>query len=182
MVEPPQAISALSIGDDAPCIVNAVIEIPKGSATKYEYREDLDRLCIDEGNRSPLPFPADYGFIPHARSQDGDLLDIFVLGSDPRSTGTVVRVRPIGMLDMADDRGQDSKIVGIAVDDEELHCIADIQDVADGVRKAIETFLCAYKRQNGGSLHLQGWHGRERAHAAITAAHSAYVRMSGTVA
>jgi len=74
--------------------VNAVIEIPRGSTTKYEYREDLDLLCIDEANRSTLPFPADYGFIPRARSEDGDLLDIFVLGDCQTSPGAVVSARP----------------------------------------------------------------------------------------
>jgi len=170
----PRALSTISIGDEAPRVVNAVIEIPRGSATKYEYREDLDLLCIDAENRSTLPFPADYGFIPRARSEDGDLLDIFVLRHGQVSPGTVVRARPVGMLDMADASGRDMKIIGIATNDAVLSGVIDIGDVEDEAKGAIEEFLRAYKRENGHFLVLNGWHRRGEACATIAAAASRY--------
>jgi len=151
-------------------LVTAIIEIPRGSATKYEYREDRDALCRDETDRSTLPLPADYGFVPRARSEDGDLLDVFVLEINQAFPGTVVSVRPIGLLDMADDGGRDRKIIGIAEDAEAFAAVTDVRDVDDETREEIERFLIAYKRENGQSLTLNGWHGRTEAYAAITAA------------
>ena len=136
-----QAISTIPIGDAAPRVVNTVIEIPRGSATKYEYDEAFDVLRVDVENRSVLPFPADYGFIPRARSEDGDLLDIFVLGSGQTAPGTVVRARPIGLLDMTDNAGRDGKIIGIAHANVPLRIVMDIGDLKDRIREEIEEFL-----------------------------------------
>lgn len=167
-------IFTIPIGDSPPQIMDAIIEIPRGPATKYAYREDLDALCRDETDRSTLPFPADYGFVPYARSEDGDLLDVFVLGINQASPGTVVSVRPIGILDMTDDGGHDQKIIGIAEDAEALASVTDVRDVDDETREEIKRFLIAYKRENGQSLTLDGWHGRTEAYEAINAARARY--------
>ena len=110
-----------------------------------------------------LPFPADYGFIPRARSGDGDLLDIFVLGGGQTAPGTVVRARPVGLLEMADDAGSDAKIIGIASTNVPLRAIVEISDLPDRIREEIEAFLHAYKRQNGQHLTVKGWYGRKEA-------------------
>ncbi|MGI8857563.1 MAG: inorganic diphosphatase [Thermomicrobiales bacterium] len=171
-----RAISTLSTGDEAPRIVNVVIEIPRGSATKYEYDERLDALRIDGENRSTLPFPADYGFIPRARSEDGDLLDIFVLGGGRTAPGTVIRARPIGVLDMADHAGRDRKIIGVAVGSGPLRAVTEIGDLVAVMRDEIDEFLRAYKRQNNQCLTLHGWQGRAEAHATIDLARARYER------
>lgn len=172
----PRAISAIPTGDEAPWVVNVVVEIPHGSATKYEYDERREVLRIDATNRSTVPFPADYGFIPRARSEDGDLLDIFVLGGSPTAPGDIVRARPVGILDMTDDAGRDQKIIAVAVDDAASIGVTEISDLDDGIRAEIARFLREYKRQNGQRLILNGWYGRKEAHTAIDVARQRYAR------
>ena len=93
-------IQNLPIGDKAPDIVNAVIEVPQGSQNKYEFDEKFGVFKLDRVLYSPVHYPLDYGFIPETRSEDGDHLDVLVIGSDPLFTGCVLEVRPIAIMNM----------------------------------------------------------------------------------
>src|SRR5438067_5153026 len=104
-------------GERVPEIVNVVIEIPKGSSHKYEYNPDLDVICLDRTLYSPMHYPGDYGFVPGTLAEDGDTLDALILIDRPTFTGCVIRVRPIGALTMIDEGREDSKILGVPVDD-----------------------------------------------------------------
>src|ERR1700733_2925919 len=99
----------------APETVNVIIEIPKGSQNKYEFDEELGVFKLDRVLYSPFHYPLDYGFIPQTRSEDGDHADALVLGGDPLPLGTVVEVRPIGMLHMIDSGEADAKILAVQV-------------------------------------------------------------------
>src|SRR5579864_1219289 len=104
---------SVPIGEKAPDVVHAVIDIPKESNNKYEFDEKLGVFKLDRVLYSPFRFPLDYGFIPQTRSEDGDHLDVFVIGSDPVPMGCVVEVRPIGILDVMDSGEPDAKILGV---------------------------------------------------------------------
>jgi inorganic pyrophosphatase len=151
----------LTIGVDAPDVINVVIEIPKGSHHKYEYDEKLDLIKLDRVLHSPVFYPTDYGFIPQTRSEDQDHLDALVLITDPVFSGCVVPVRPIGVLYMEDQKEKDEKIIAVAVGDPVLDKIKDVNDIDEFFRKEIHTFFETYKLLEKKVVKVQRWHGKE---------------------
>src|SRR3989344_4374943 len=151
------SLSKISIGDEAPDIVNAVIELPKNSQNKYEYDEETGVVKLDRVLFSPMHYPANYGFIPETRSEDGDRLDILVLGSDPVFTSCVVRAKPIGILKMIDSGEEDFKIVGVQADNPRFENIEDVKDIHGHSLKEIAHFFEAYKELEGKKVEIQGW-------------------------
>src|SRR3974377_1812622 len=103
----------LPIGDRAPEVFRAVIEIPKDATNKFEYDKQLHVFKLDRNLHSPVHYPGDYGFIPSTLSDKGDPLDVLVLVPRPRFPGGVSQVRPIGLLEMLDQGMLDEK--GLAV-------------------------------------------------------------------
>src|ERR1700756_4658750 len=103
----------LPLGDDAPRVVNAVIEIAAGGVNKYEYDKKLDIFRLDRTLHSPVHYPGDYGFIPRTLSQDGDPLDVLVLVDAPSFPGCVMTVRPVGLLEMLDQGVLDEKVLAV---------------------------------------------------------------------
>src|SRR5437588_4587745 len=101
------SLLSLPIGKDAPREVHAVIEIPMGSSNKYEYDLKLNVFVLDRVLFSPLYYPCDYGWVAGTLSEDGDPLDILVLGSHANYPGCVVLARPLGALMMRDEEGTD---------------------------------------------------------------------------
>jgi len=107
-------ISKLSIGKSPPDIINAVIEIPQGAAPiKYEIDKDSGALMVDRFMSTAMFYPANYGFVPHTLSGDGDPCDVLVITHIPVATGSVIPCRPIGVLLMKDESGQDEKIIAV---------------------------------------------------------------------
>src|SRR5579862_7134315 len=103
----------IPLGEKAPEMVNVVIDIPKGSQNKYEYDEKLGIFKLDRVLYTLFHFPMDYGFIPGTRSEDGDHLDAFVIGSDPVPTGIIVEIRPVALIRMIDSGEPDFKVIGV---------------------------------------------------------------------
>src|SRR6266487_3766413 len=95
----------------------AVIEIPKGSKVKYELDKETGLLRVDRMLHSAVHYPANYGFLPQTYCEDGDPLDVLVLGEEPVVPLCVMRARAIGVLSMSDDKGRDDKIIAVHVDD-----------------------------------------------------------------
>ena len=95
----------------------AIIEIPKGSTNKYELDKETGLLRLDRVLYSAVHYPADYGFIPRTFCDDGDPLDVLVLGQEPVYPLTIVDARAIGVMRMRDEKGIDDKIVAISVRD-----------------------------------------------------------------
>jgi inorganic pyrophosphatase len=100
----------LPIGDDAPNVVTAVIEIPQNSVNKYEFDKELQVFRLDRNLHSPVYYPGDYGFIPQTLAEDGDPLDIIVLGDAPTFPGCVYEARPVGLFEMLDQGVPDAKV------------------------------------------------------------------------
>lgn len=163
-------VSRIPTGRDAPHDINVVIEIPQGSSVKYEIDKDSGAIFVDRFLFTPTAYPAAYGFIPGTLADDGDPADALVLVPSQVVPGAVVRARPIGILFMDDEAGNDTKI--ICVPHDKIHPQhADIEDIADLpsiTRRAIEHFFENYKDlEEGKWVKVTGWGGRADAEAEI---------------
>jgi len=107
-------ISKIAIGEDAPKVVNAIIENPLGGIpVKYELDKDSGAMIVDRFLHTSMYYPGNYGFVPHTLSGDGDPVDIIAVGRTPVMPGAVMAIRPVGVLLMEDEAGMDEKIVGV---------------------------------------------------------------------
>ena len=154
---------ALPIGDSAPFEVNVVVEIPRGSSNKIEYDADLGVFRLDRVLYSPLYYPCEYGFVANTLFEDGDPLDILVLSTQPTFTGCVVVARPVGVLKMGDDKGQDDKILGVSAHDPRFERVTRLEDVSEHRLKEILHFFAVYKDLEDKEVTIQGWEGAEAA-------------------
>lgn len=141
-------ISKIPVGKNAPWDVNVIIEVPMGSEPiKYEIDKDSGALYVDRFLHTAMQYPCNYGFIPHTLSGDGDPADVLVVGRRPLMPGCVLAVRPIGVLLMEDEGGQDEKI--LAVPQSRLHPffhdVLTYKDLPDILIRQISHFFEHYK-------------------------------------
>lgn len=151
----------LSSGADVPDDVNVIIEIPANSSpVKYEVDKDSGLLTVDRFMAAPMFYPCNYGYIPHTLSEDGDPIDVLVHTPYPLFAGSVIACRPIGVLNMKDEAGQDSKLLALpkkklttVYDD-----IEDIDDLPALLRQQIEHFFTRYKElEKGKWVEIDTW-------------------------
>ncbi|MBK1667802.1 inorganic pyrophosphatase [Rhodovibrio sodomensis] len=110
-------IDKVSAGKNPPWQVNAIIEVPMNSdPVKYELDKDSGALVVDRFLHTAMYYPCNYGFIPHTLSDDGDPIDVLVVNRQPVQPGCVMAVRPIGVLVMSDEEGEDEKLLAAPVD------------------------------------------------------------------
>lgn len=174
-------IHNLGIGDKAPHEVKAVIEIPKGSHNKYEYREDTGVFELDRVLYSQVHYPLDYGFIPGTRSEDGDHLDIMVIGNDPLPQGCVVDARPVALLEMIDSGEKDYKILAVQVANPRLAHLKDLADVESWnshLLKEVAHFMESYKHLENKKAEVAGWLDAAAAYKEIEDAQAAFAAES----
>lgn len=133
-------------GDKDSNTVNVVIEVVSGSRDKYEYNLKWDTFVLDRVLHSSVVFPVEYGFIPQTWYDDDDPLDIMVMSYEPLEVGCVVKVRPVGVLIMEDEEGEDPKVLSVPVNDPRFDGINDISDVHPHKLKEIQEFFETYKR------------------------------------
>jgi inorganic pyrophosphatase len=157
-------------GERVPEIVNAVIEIPKGSGHKYEYDPDLDVICLDRTLYSPMNYPGDYGFIPGTLAEDGDTLDALILLEQPTFPGCMIRARPIGVLSMIDQGQQDAKVLAVSLGDLRMEGVKNLQDVDEHLLREIRYFFDTYSELEGKKTMTQDWPDAEQARKIIAAA------------
>jgi inorganic pyrophosphatase len=113
-------LSLVSAGRSPPNDVKVVVEIPLGGPPiKYELDKESGALMVDRFLNTAMFYPGNYGCVPHTLAEDGDPLDVLIVGTAAVVPGAVVRCRPIGALIMEDEKGPDEKIVAVPVD--ELH-------------------------------------------------------------
>lgn len=173
-------IARLPVGKNPPFDVNAVIEIPAGGVpVKYELDKDSGALFVDRFIHTAMFYPANYGFIPHTLSGDGDPCDILVVAQIPVVAGAVIRSRPIGALLMEDEAGGDEKIIAVPVD--KLHPfytnVRTYQDLPASLLLQIEHFFTHYKDlEKDKFVKNTKWVGPEEAGELIT---KAVVRAAG---
>ncbi len=138
----------LSSGKSVPNDIYAIIEIPaNGHPIKYEVDKDSDALFVDRFMATPMFYPANYGYIPNTLADDGDPIDVLVITPYPVVPGAVIRCRPVGMLNMTDEKGEDVKL--IAVPHQKLTSlyddISEYNDLPPLLLKQIEHFFTNYK-------------------------------------
>ena len=107
-------LDAIPIGDNPPEEVNVIVEVPiGGEPIKYELDKDSGTLFVDRFLYTPMRYPGNYGFVPHTLSDDGDPIDVLIANTRPLVPGCVMACRPIGVLVMEDEKGQDEKVVAV---------------------------------------------------------------------
>ena len=159
-------VAKIPPGKDVPNDINVVIEIPQGSQVKYEVDKDSGAIFVDRFLFTPMAYPAAYGFIPGTLAADGDPADALVLAPAPIIPGAVIRCRPIGMLQMEDESGQDEKIICVPHDKihtlyKDVHSIDDLPEI---LRASIEHFFTRYKDLEPGKwVKVTGWASKEDA-------------------
>lgn len=122
-----------------------VIEIPKGSKTKYELDKETGYIILDRILYTSTHYPANYGFIPRTYGDDGDPLDVLLLCSEPVVPLTLVRAYPIGVISMLDGGKKDEKIIAIPFNDPNYNCYHDISELPSHVIEEMEHFFTVYK-------------------------------------
>src|SRR5437899_7162743 len=153
--------------DEVRQVIEVTVEIPSGSRNKYEFDHERDRFVLDRVLYSSVHYPGDYGFIEGSLADDGDPLDVLVIISEPTFPGCVVRARPLGVLDMSDDKGHDYKVLAVAYDDPRWDEARTLDDLSQHWLREIETFFSTYKDLEGRPTEVRGWLGIEEARSIV---------------
>ena len=107
-------IDAIAIGENPPEDINVIVEVPMGGQPiKYELDKDAGTLVVDRFLYTPMSYPGNYGFVPHTLSEDGDPIDVLIINTRELVPGCVINVRPVGVLIMEDNAGQDEKVIAV---------------------------------------------------------------------
>jgi len=170
-------------GKDIPHDIYGVIEIPAmATPVKYEVDKHWGAVVVDRFMPTPMFYPVNYGFMPHTLAGDGDPVDLLILTPHPLMPGAVIRCRPVGVLRMEDDGGEDAKVLAMPhskltpiYDD-----IQDIDQVPTLLKQQIEHFFQHYKALEPGKwVKLGGWADAEAARAEIVAGIERHDRQAG---
>ncbi len=156
----------LSAGKNPPEEINVFVEIPQGSSIKYELDKESGVVMVDRFNFTAMFYPFNYGFIPKTQSQDGDPTDVLVISSYSVAPGTVIPSRPIGMLEMEDEAGIDTKIIAVPTKkvDPFFKNIENIADLDETTKDKIKHFFDHYKELEPGKwVKTKNFLGKEQA-------------------
>jgi inorganic pyrophosphatase len=165
-------------GDRVPDEVNVIIEIPSRSdPVKYEVDKETGAMMVDRFMSTAMYYPCNYGYVPHTLSEDGDPVDILVITPVPLISGSVIRCRPVGMLKMADEAGNDVKVLavpgkGLAG---EYNTVNTTEDLPAALLAQITHFFQHYKDLEPNKwVKIEGWTGPEDARKEILASIERY--------
>ena len=163
----------VSAGKNAPEEINVIIEIPKGSSIKYELDTTNGLIFVDRILLSAMYYPCNYGSIPKTKEEDGDPVDVLILGNYPIIPMAVIRARPVGVLLTEDEKGHDSKIIAAPLTkiDPSFSTIKEVDDIPQYLRNQITHFFEHYKElEEGKFVKVVGWKGGEIAKKHISGA------------
>ncbi|HUD29554.1 MAG TPA: inorganic diphosphatase [Novosphingobium sp.] len=141
-------IDMIPVGDNVPESLNVIIEVPVGGEpVKYEFDKASGALFVDRILHTPMRYPANYGFVPHTLSPDGDPLDALVVARSPFIPGCIVKVRPIAVLNLEDEHGGDEKLLCVPVNSTFPYYshVKEKEDLPDIVYQQVEHFFTHYK-------------------------------------
>jgi inorganic pyrophosphatase len=154
-------------GKNAPDEINVIIEIPANAEpVKYEVDKETGAMFVDRILLTAMRYPANYGYIPHTLSDDGDPCDVLVPTAFPLIPGSVVRCRPIAVLKMTDESGDDAKVVAVPVDKitKRYAHVQGPEDMPQELMDRIAHFFEHYKDLDEGKwVRVEGWAGVEAA-------------------
>lgn len=158
-------------GKKTPEDINVIIEIPANAdPIKYEIDKDSSAVFVDRFFATPMHYPCNYGYIPNTLCGDGDPADVLVITPFKLIPGCVIRCRPVGILHMEDESGEDAKLVAVPVSKltKMYDDVKDIDDVDQLLRDQIQHFFEHYKDLEAGKwVKVKGWGGVEAAHKEI---------------
>jgi len=141
--------------------IDVLVEIPRGSRNKYEFDRTRGVIRLDRVLYSSVHYPTDYGLIPQTLSPDGDELDVLIMVEEPTFPGCLVVARPIGVLLMHDEKGEDSKILAIPLGEPRFSDVWKLADITPHWLREIENFFLTYKRLQDVETDLEGWAERD---------------------
>ncbi len=169
-------------GPNPPEEVYVFIEIPKGSQNKYEFDKKLEVFKLDRALHSSLHYPADYGYIPSTLCGDGDPIDVLVLTTEPSFPGCLIEARPIGLIEMEDEKGIDNKILAVSINDPRFFHMKDIKDISQHTMKEIKHFFETYKALEPKKwVRVRGWFGNKKAKKTIAESIQFYKKQKGKI-
>lgn len=167
-------IEAISIGDNPPEDINVIIEVPVGGQPiKYEMDKAAGTLVVDRFLYMPMTYPGNYGFVPHTLSDDGDPIDVLVCNTRQLVPGCLINVRPIGVLIMEDNSGQDEKVIAVPSPHltRRYEEVKEFTDLPEITRQQIQHFFEHYKDLEPGKwVKIGDWMGAADAKRLITEA------------
>ena len=154
-------IDAIPAGKNPPHDVNVIVEVPHGGhPVKYEMDKASGAMFVDRFMHTAMQYPANYGFIPHTLSDDGDPVDVLVVSRIPVVPGAVIRSRPIGVLMMHDEAGGDEKLLAVPVEKLNPYYknVQNYTDMPEILIQRITHFFQHYKDlEEGKWVRVDGW-------------------------
>jgi inorganic pyrophosphatase len=164
------------IPDDPSAWFPVYIEIPKGSKVKYELDKETGLLRVDRILYSAVHYPANYGFVPRTYCEDGDPLDVLVLGQEEVVPQVLLRARAIGAMSMRDDKGPDDKLMAVHVDDPEYQSYRSLDDLPPHRLRELQRFFLDYKTLEHKDVKVEGFVGPAEALQLLREAIAFYTR------
>lgn len=165
-------------GKKAPNEINVIIEIPAHSdPVKYELDKETGAMFVDRFMSTAMHYPCNYGYVPHTLSKDGDPVDVLVMTTYPLIPGSVIECRPIGVLKMTDESGDDAKILAVPADklSRMYRNVQDFRDIPEIQLGTIAHFFEHYKDLDEGKwVRVEGWGGIDEAKEEILASMQMY--------
>lgn len=150
--------------------INVLVEIPKDSSIKYELDKESGIILVDRFLHTAMKFPTNYGFVPNTQADDGDPLDVMVLSEYPVAPGTILPSVVIGMLEMEDEAGIDTKILAVPTEkiDPFFGEYKDINDIPEAIKNKLKHFYENYKSLEPGKwVKLKEWKNKQNALEAV---------------
>lgn len=169
----------VELGDELPDVFPAIIEVPKGSKTKYELDKKTGMIKVDRILYSSVQYPANYGFIPRTLGEDHDPLDVLVLGQDRVYPLSIMRAKPIGVMEMVDQGEEDDKIIAVHMDDPEYNHYESIDELPPHRMEEVKRFFEDYKKLEKKEVVVEDFLGREEAVRILNASIDLYQKEFG---
>ncbi|WDM85505.1 inorganic diphosphatase [Ehrlichia sp. JZT12] len=148
-------------GNNVPKEVNVIIEISQNSCpVKYEFDKEKNLFCVDRFLPTSMYYPCNYGFIPHTCAGDGDPVDVLVVSRFPIMSGAMICARPVGVLVMHDEGGEDMKVLAVPLNkvDSYYATIENYSDFPESFLNSISHFFTFYKKlEKDKFVSVEGW-------------------------
>lgn len=164
----------VAFGENAPKVVNGIIEIPKGNRAKYELDKESGMLKLDRVLFSSVYYPANYGFIPQTYCDDNDPLDILVISQIDIVPMCIVSAKVIGVMRMIDGGEADDKVIAVAEGDPSVNHINDISELPQHFISELQSFFEDYKKLEHKTVKVEGFQNNELAREIVSKAISDY--------
>jgi len=156
-IDPNNPWHKVEIGNDAPSVVNGIIEIPKNTRAKYELDKESGLLKLDRVLYASMYYPANYGFIPQTYCDDNDPLDILVLSQITVVPMCIVSAKVIGVMRMIDGGELDDKVIAVAAHDMSVNHMNDIDELPEHFFRELKNFFEDYKKLENKTVEVENF-------------------------